>query len=168
MCYGFQCEGEVSAGRMEGNADRSPPPLEQWHQVVHEGEVRMSGVGDCFLALKRPFSAHIIIQHPIVSALLSLRHQRLVQALSDFLHFFEERGRRRGWRRRWRRLLFLEEFGGIGHQWLDRRCCSRFNDLAQSKLRMSKRVTYHRVPMGLLRDSECPKRPNFCRIAAAP
>lgn len=83
---GFDGVLEIGTGRMDGNADRAAPPLQQWHYVIHEGIVRVCGIRDTFVAPEPSIRRDVIVEHPIVATLLRLRHHRPVHALHHVQH----------------------------------------------------------------------------------
>ena len=58
----------VVAGREHGHGERTPPPVQEWEQVVHEGEAAVGGEGDGLVAVERLGAADVVVEDPVLLA----------------------------------------------------------------------------------------------------
>lgn len=65
---------KVATGGMHGYANGPFPPFYQWHEIVHERVIGMCRISYAFVALESFFGCDVIIQYPVVAALLSFWH----------------------------------------------------------------------------------------------
>ena len=57
---------QVRAGSIDSHRYWSPPSLQQRLQVIEEGELSMSGVGDGLGTVELPGSSDVVIEHPVL------------------------------------------------------------------------------------------------------
>lgn len=93
ISYRIESILKISPGGVQRYADRPSPPLQQWHQIIHERVVRVSRVSDTLRTPELLLGLHVVVQHPVVASLLGVRHHRSVHALGHLLHPLEHGGR---------------------------------------------------------------------------
>ena len=57
---------QVRARGIDSHRYWSPPSLQQRLQVIEEGELSMSGVGDGLCTVELPGSSDVVIEHPVL------------------------------------------------------------------------------------------------------